>query len=112
MLRTRKHLANGALLDDMAVFHHGHAVSEAPHQIEVVRDKQDGHAVTLLQFGQQVENLHPQRYIQCGGGLVGQQQFGLTGQCHGDHGALALTARQLVRKRLGSPLRLGNTGAC
>ena len=46
------------------------------------------------------------------GGLVGQQQRGLARQGHGDHGALALAAAQLVRKAVGPALGLGNAGFC
>ena len=59
---------------------------------------------------QQIEDLAAQRDIQRRGGLVGQQQLRLAGQRHGNHGALALAARELVRKRLCAPLRLGDAG--
>jgi hypothetical protein len=110
MLRPGEHVRDRALLDDMAVFHDGNAVGEAAHQIEVVRDEDHGHTVAPLQFTKQVQNLHAQRHVQRSGRLIGQQQPGLAGQRHGNHGPLALPARQLVGKGLCPPFRLGNAG--
>ena len=101
----------------MAVLHDHHAVCKTPHQIQVMGNQQHGHAIFGLQGRQQVKNLPAQGNIQRGGGLVSQQQLRLTGQCHGNHGALALPATELVRKRLGSAgglghARLSNQGHC
>ena len=74
------------------VLHHRHAVGKAAHQMQVVGDEQHGHAVALLQRGQQVQDLAAQAHVQRGGGFVGQQQLGLASQGHRDHGALALPA--------------------
>jgi hypothetical protein len=92
-----KNLPGGALLHQAAVLHHRHPVGKAAHQVQVVRDHQHRHAGLAPQLLQQVENLTAQADVQRGGGLVGQQQLGLAGQGHGDHGALALAARELVR---------------
>ena len=43
---------------------------------------------------------------------IGQQQLGFAGQGHGDHGALALPARKLVREAARAPGRLRNAGFC
>ena len=64
------------------------------------------------------------RDVQRGGGLVGDQQFGIQRERAGDADALPLTARQLVRKAVdpvargsstcpaASPTRLRDLGAC
>ena len=49
------------------------------------------------QLGDQVEHLALHGHVERGGGLVGDQQVGPAGQRDGDHHALALAARQLVR---------------
>ena len=80
----------------MAVFHHDHTLCKPAHHVEVVGDQQNRHAVGLLQLQDEVEDLRPHRDIQRGGGFVGQQQFGLARQGHGNHGALPLAAAKLV----------------
>ena len=101
-----QHLRHIALLDHIAIFQNHHPVGEAAHHIQVVGDEQNRHAVLLLQAVEQIENLLAQRNIQRSGGLVCQQQLWLSGQGHGDHGALALSARQLMRVTVDAPFRL------
>ena len=50
-----------------------------------------------LQVAQQLQDLRLDGDVERGGGLVGDQQIGLVGERHGDHHALALAARELVR---------------
>jgi hypothetical protein len=57
-----------------------------------------------LQFGNELENLRLNGHIQGGGGFVGNQQFGLVNERHGNHHSLAHAARELVRE--GSHCRL------
>ncbi len=45
---------------------------------------------------QQFQDLGLEGHVECRGGLVGEQQVGAGGQGHGDHGPLALAARELV----------------
>jgi len=91
---------------------HGHAVGKAAHEVQVVRDEQHGHAGLALQVGEQVEDLPAQRHVERRGGLVGEQQRGLARERHGDHGALALAAAELVRVGAGAPCGLGDAGFC
>ena len=92
VLRLAQHLGHRALLDHQTVFHHHHALGKTAHHVQVVGDEQHRHVVFGLQAVEQGQYLPAQRHVQGGGGLVSQQQFGFTGQCHGDHGALALAA--------------------
>ena len=62
----------------------------------------------LLQGVHQVQNLGLNGHVQRGGGLVGNQQLGLTGQGHGNHDTLAHTAGQLVGILLEHHLGVGN----
>ena len=105
-----EHLGHSPLFHKHALLHHGHAVGKPVHQIQVVGDQQHGHAGLALQVRQQVQNLPTQRHIQRRGGLVGQQQLGLAGERHGNHGALALATTQLVRETVGAPRRFRNAG--
>ena len=112
MLWGAKHIGHAALLDQQALLHHRHAVGKAAHQVQVVRDQQHGHAVVALQITQQIENLATQAHVERGRRLVGQQQLRLAGQRHGDHGALALAATQLVRVGAGAAFGLGDARLC
>jgi len=47
-------------------------------------------------------------WVQCGRGLVGDEQLRVAGQRHGDHDALLLTAGHLVRVAVQPPLRVRN----
>ncbi len=93
VLRGAEQSAAFSLLDDLPALHHAHPVGDAPHQVEVVADQQQGHAQARLQFLEQVEDLQLHGHIQRRGRFVGYQQVGLVGQRHGDHYPLALPAR-------------------
>ncbi len=110
MLRCGENLGHSALLHQQTALHHRHPVGKAAHQVQIVRDQQHRHAVLALQVGQQIEYLPAQAHIQRGGRFVGQQQFGLARQRHGDHGALTLPAAELVRVSASTARRLGNAG--
>ena len=88
------------LLDNLPALHHAHAVGNAPHQVQVMADQQQRHAQACLQFLEQVENFQLHGHIQRRGRFVGNQQFRLVGQGHGDHHPLALPAGQLVGQGL------------
>ena len=86
-------------------------MAEATHQVQVVGDEQDRHARFALQLVEQRQDLRLDRHVERGGRLVGDQQLRPAGERHRDHRALALPARQLVRKRVDAALRIGNAGA-
>jgi hypothetical protein len=60
-------------------------VGDAAHQVQVMADQQQRHAQARLQFLEQVEDLQLHGHVQRRGRLVGNQQFRLVGQGHGDH---------------------------
>ena len=70
MLRVAKNSIHSALLHNVAVFHDDDAVGKLAHQVQVMCDEQNRHAVLLLQVNQQLQNLQPQAHIQCGCGFV------------------------------------------
>lgn len=71
-------------------------------------DEHHGQAELLLKVGQQVQNLRADRNVQSRGGLVGDDGIGVQRQGTGNCDALALAARKLAGKNLGSGA--GQTG--
>ena len=99
-----------ALLDQVPFFHHRDFLCEMSDQRQVMGDEQHGHACAHLQASEQFQHLPAKAGVQCRGGFVGQQQFGLAGQGHGHHGPLALSARELVGVAVCPALRLIHAG--
>ena len=97
MLRPLDHVRGAALLDHHALLHHRDAVGEAAHQVQVVRDEKERHSRLGAEVLEQLEDLQADGDIERSGRLIGDQQFRIAGERHGDHGALALPARELVR---------------
>ena len=59
-------------------------------------DKQHAHAVIVTQFAQQGQYLLLYGHIQCGSGLIGNQECGVVSNRHGNHHPLTLTTGKLV----------------
>ncbi|MDT4885592.1 hypothetical protein FQZ97_1218410 [compost metagenome] len=97
MLWAGKQLVGLALLHHLAVAHDIDTVGKAPDNAEVMSDEDDRHAELALQFGKQHQDLRLDGDVKRGSRLVGDQDVGVVGKRHGDHHALALAARQLVR---------------
>ncbi|KAG1390008.1 hypothetical protein G6F58_013126 [Rhizopus delemar] len=71
-----------------------------------MRDQQQSHVQLRPQVVQQLQDLRLDGDVQRGGRFVGHQQRGLAGDGGGDHGALALAARQQVGVVIHAALRL------
>ncbi len=97
MLRVGEDFLGRPGLDDLALGHHADAVGDLADDAEVVGDEEHRHALLGLQLGEQFEDLRLHGDVERGGRLVGDQQFRLVGERHGDHHALALAAGELVR---------------
>jgi hypothetical protein len=108
MLRMVEHLVDGTLLDDAALGHHADPVGHLANDAEVVGDEQQRHAVARLQRLQELQDLRLDGDVERRRRLVGDQEVGLVGQRHGDHHALALAARELMRIGVEPRRRLGN----
>ncbi len=67
-------------------------------------DEDQAHATVAHQFVHDAQDLVPDRDVEGRCGLVGDQDFGVGGQHHGDHDALAHAARNLVRIGVEDPL--------
>ncbi|MDT4861593.1 hypothetical protein FQZ97_962050 [compost metagenome] len=55
-------------------------------------DEEHRHALGLLQFREELQDLRLNRHVERGRRLIGDQQLWLVGKRHGDHHALALAA--------------------
>ena len=109
MLGVGEQRFDWCFLDDLAAVHHGDAVGHLGDDAEVVGDQHDAGPALGLEGAHQVEDLGLDRDVERGGRLVGDEQLGLGGEGHGDHHPLRLTARELVRVRLGAPFGVGDT---
>ena len=94
--RLVEDLVGSAVLHNVAGVHDGDLLAHGSHNAQIVGDHDDAHAQLLAQILHQLKDLCLNGHVQCGGGLVSDQQLRLTGQCNGDHHALAHTAGQLV----------------
>ena len=90
-------LFHGAVLDDLARVHNGHAVGHVCHNAQVMGDVDNGHAQLLLQVADQLQDLCLNGHVQCSGRLVADQDLRAAGRCNGDDDTLAHTAGELVR---------------
>ena len=91
-LHVGEEALGAGLLDELAAVHHGDLVGVAGDDAEVVGDEHERHVAVAALLAEQVEDLGLHRHVECGGGLVGNDQLGLAGQCHRDHRALAHAA--------------------
>ena len=89
-----QHPGRVALLDDAAPGQQGHSVAVAGGQGQVVQGGDDGEGGLGPQFLHQLQHVLLVAEVQGGGRLVQQQDRGLLGQGPGQHGPLALPARQ------------------
>ena len=108
VLRRGEDVLGGAFLDDLAALHDVDALGHLAHDAEVVGDEQHRHAHLALQLLQQLEDLRLDGDVERRRRLVGDQQVRLVGERHGDHHALALAARKLMREGAEALLRLAD----
>jgi hypothetical protein len=101
-----EHLRRGSLLDDHPVGHDEHPVGDTQHHRQVVADEQHPGAV-VAQLTQQPEHTGLDGLVQCGGGLVGDDQPGFAGDARGDEGSLPLPAGELPGALAGPQLGVG-----
>ena len=106
--RVGEQRLGGVVLLHLAVLHDIDIVRELPDDGQVVGDQDHRHAVLGLEVLDQVEDLRLHGDVERGRRLVGDQHVRTVGERHGDHHALALAARQLVRILAQARRRLGN----
>ena len=106
MLRPHQNIFLWAHLNEITQSQHSDAIGNFGNYTEIVRDKKYTSAMLPLQLTNEMQNLCLRGYIKCCCGLIGNQKHRLKHQSHSDHDALALTARELVRKCLEHALRI------
>ena len=77
--------------------HHQYAVSQDPHQIEIVGDEQHGRSALPAKPPEQFKDLFLYRQVQRRSRLVGEQQTGAGCHGSGDHYPLFLAAGKFMR---------------
>jgi len=97
VLRGVEDLVGAAVLGRPAGVHHHDVVGQLGDHAEVVGDDDHGGVELLLQVADQVEDLRLDGDVESRCRLIGDEQGGITGQCHRDHRALAHPAGELVR---------------
>ena len=80
--------------------HHDQPVRDVPGARDVVRDVEDRDALLVAQLRHQVEQADPDRHVEHGDRLVGQDQLRPRRQRLGEADPLPLAAAQLVREAL------------
>ncbi|KAG1537352.1 hypothetical protein G6F50_014882 [Rhizopus delemar] len=98
MLRVFEDGAARSDLDDLPHHHHGHAVAALLHHRHVVRNEQVRQAHLGLQFLHQFDHARLHRHVQRRHGLVRHDDLGVHRQRSRDAQALALPAREFMRK--------------
>ena len=97
MQRLLKKLFSRRQFDDASQIHNGYPIGEIADDGKAVRDKRVREIHFLLQIHEQIEDLTLDRDIQCGNGLVAEDEFRSDRQRAGDRDALPLTAGKLMR---------------
>ena len=97
MLGMGKDLLCRSRLHDLAAIHDDHPIAHLGDDPEVVRNEQEGHAMSTLQADQQVQDLRLNRHVERCGRLVRDQESWLTRKGDCDHDPLEHSARHLMR---------------
>jgi hypothetical protein len=112
VLRAMDHVGHRTDLGDAAGVHHRHAVGGLGDHAHVVRHQHHRGLVLAAQRLDEADDLRLDRYIQRGGGLVGDHELRLGGQRQRDHHALPHAAGKLVRIVVDAPVGRGNASGC
>ena len=96
MARVGKKGGDGGAFDDATGIHNVHMVAGLGDDSEVVGDEDDGGAQILLAFADEIEDLLLNGDVEGGGGLVGDEEFGLGDESHGNHDPLAHAAGEFM----------------
>ena len=106
MLRVAEDFFGASFFDNVPVVHHQDPVADIGHHRQVMGDEQQSGAAFSHGFLDQIQHLALHRHIQRRRRLIAQQQSRIIGQRHGQHGALPLAARKLMRIRSSGTFRI------
>ena len=84
-----EYVGQRAPLHDAAGVHDRHLVTDLGNDAQIVGDHDHRGAVLGLQVLHQLQHLCLNGHIQCGGGLVGDEDLGIAGQSDGDNRAIS-----------------------
>ena len=101
-----QHVGRGDL-DQVTRIHDTHPIGNFGEHSQIVRHVEHRHAEPGAQIREQLNDLLLRGDIESGGRLVQDQQVGRARECHGDHHALLLSARELMRIAAANAPRLG-----
>ena len=91
-----QHLRCGTDFDELTLVHDGNAIAIGADGGEIVRNQKQRHLFFAAEAGEFVENLGGNGYVEAGGGLVGNDKFGIEQQGEGDRNALAHATTEFV----------------
>ena len=97
MLRAVDHIGDRSDLGNPAGVHHSDAIRGLGDHAHVVRDEHHRRAVVAAEPLQERDDLRLDRYVQCGGRFIGDNEFGIRRERQRDHDALPHAAGELVR---------------
>lgn len=106
MPRTVENRVAATDLGYLAEIHDHDTVAHEADDVEVVRDEEVGQAKIPLEIEQQVQHLRLHRLVECGHGLVENDETRFQCQGTGNVDALPLTAGKLVWIATGKAFRL------
>jgi hypothetical protein len=95
--RLVKDEVGGAIFDELSGAHDGNVRGELRNDGETVGDEEIGELKFLLEFLKEEKDLCADGDIECGDGLIGDDERGLKNEGASDADALALSAGKLVR---------------
>ena len=96
MGRSAEDVDGRAVLDGGAGVHNKDRFGKPGDHAKVVSHQDRGHISLVPQPAQQLDDLGLSCDVERARRLVGNEELGLTRECHGDHGPLALPPGQLV----------------
>jgi hypothetical protein len=111
MLWRQEDVLSRALFNDTAGVHDGDAISDLGDYAEIVSDEEESEFHFAAELVEQFKDLFLNGDIESGCRFIGNQQFGIGGERHGDHDALAKSAGELMRKLPGADVRIGHSGS-
>lgn len=106
--RVAEEFGGGGGLDDAAGIHDVDDFAVLGDDGEVVGDEDAGGAEVALAILHEVEDLLLDGDVESGGGFVGDEEFGLGDEGHGDHDALTHAAGEFVRVGLDAIFGIGD----
>src|SRR4051794_18851622 len=106
MPRVREQLIDRCALYHLPGVHHDDVVADLSDDTEVMCHEENGHPQLLLQRTHELQHLRLDGDVERCCGLVGDEKFRLTRECHRDHGPLAHAAGKCVRIVTHTSLRI------